>query len=87
MSNAEGKVTFTVNGSTSLQVSEMMYETEMVRWTDLVKNDFVIYIKSKNNQLDEIVLSNENPQKILKKIILLFSLFAYFHIILNEFYT
>ena len=69
LSNSEGKVTFTVNGSTSLQVSEMMYETEMVRWSDLVKNEFIIYLKSKNNQLDEIVLSNEIPQKTLKKII------------------
>lgn len=69
LSNSEGKVTFTVNGSTSLQVSEMMYETEMVRWADLVKNEFIVYLKSKNNQLDEIVLSNEIPQKTLKKII------------------
>ena len=69
LSNSEGKVTFTVNGSTSLQVSEMMYETEMVRWADLAKNEFIIYLKSKNNQLDEIVLSNEIPQKTLKKII------------------
>lgn len=67
--NKEGKVTFAVNGTTSLQVFEMMYENVLVRWTDLVKNEFVVYLKNKNNQLDEIVLSNESPQKLVKKLI------------------
>ncbi len=68
-SNAEGKVKFAVNGSSSLEVSEVMYEPEIIRWADLVKNEFIIYLKSKNNKLDEIVLSNEAPHKTLKKII------------------
>lgn len=69
LSNEEGKVTFVVNGASNVEVSEINYENLSIRWNSLKENDFIVYLKSKDNKLDEIVLSNENPQKILQKIV------------------
>lgn len=69
LSNEEGKVTFILNGASNVQVSEMNYENLTLRWATLKENQFVVYLKNKDNKLDEIVLSKENPQKILQKIV------------------
>lgn len=69
ISNQEGKVTFVLSGGSNVQVSETNYENLTLRWASLKENEFVVYLKSKNNKLDEIVLSKENPQKILQKIV------------------
>lgn len=70
ISNQDGKVTFVLSGGSNVQVSETNYEDLTLRWASLKENGFVVYIKSKDNKLDEIVLSKENPQKILQKIVL-----------------
>ncbi|MGA9637454.1 hypothetical protein [Flavobacterium sp.] len=69
VTNKLGKVSFELNGSSSIEVSEIAYEPETVRWAVLQKNEFVVYIKSKDNKLDEIIVSKENPQKTLQKIV------------------
>lgn len=69
LSNKEGKVAFELNGQSSIEVSESAYETQNIRWNVVTQNEFVIYLKSKTNKLDEIILSRENPQKILQKIV------------------
>ena len=69
LSNEEGKVTFVVNGASNVEVSEMNYETLNIRWAVLKENQFVVYLENKNNKLDEIILSAENPQKSLKKVV------------------
>lgn len=70
LSNEEGKVTFMLTGGSNVQVSETNYEDTTVRWTSLNGDQkFVIYLKSKNNKLDEIVLSKEDPEKILQKLV------------------
>ncbi|MFH6996989.1 hypothetical protein ACHRVZ_03595 [Flavobacterium sp. FlaQc-57] len=69
LSNEEGKVTFVLNGASNVQISEMNYENLTVRWATLKEDEFVVYLKNKNNKLDEIVLSKESPQKILQKIV------------------
>ena len=69
ISNQEGKVTFIVNGASNVQVSETNYEDLTIRWAALKENEFVVYLKNKNNKLDEIVVSTEAPQKILQKIV------------------
>ena len=55
-------------------ISETNYEDLTLRWESLKENDFVVYLKSKDNKLDEIVLSKENPQSILQKIVIGISL-------------
>jgi len=69
LSNEDGKVTFVLNGASNVQVSETNYEDLMLRWAALKENGFVVYLKNKNNKLDEVVLSKGSPQKILQKIV------------------
>jgi hypothetical protein len=69
LSNQDGKVTFVLNGASNVQVSETNYEDLTLRWTVLKENGFVVYLKNKNNKLDEVVLSKGSPQKILQKIV------------------
>ncbi|WP_026729226.1 hypothetical protein [Flavobacterium denitrificans] len=70
LSNKEGKVTFMLTGGSNIEISQTDYETLNIRWVSL-KDDqkFVVYLKNKNNKLDEIVVSKENPQKIFQKIV------------------
>lgn len=69
LSNEEGKVAFELNGPSSIEVSEPAYEAQNIRWNLLAQNKFMIYLKNKSNKLDEIILSREDPQKILQKIV------------------
>jgi hypothetical protein len=69
-SNKDGKVTFMLTGGSNVQVSETNYETLTVRWTSLNGDQkFIVYLKSNNNKLDEIVLSKQSPQKVLQKLV------------------
>lgn len=69
LSNSEGKVTFILNGVSNVQVSEANYKNLTLRWSTLEENQFVAYLESKNDKLDEIVLSKELPQKTLQKVV------------------
>lgn len=69
ISNKDGKVTFELNGASNVQVSETNYEKLTLRWTSLKEDQFVVYLKNSHNKLDEVVVSAENPQKILQKIV------------------
>lgn len=69
LTNEEGKVSFVLNGASNVQVSDIDYDNLTLRWMTLKENDFVVYLKDKNNSLNEIVVSKENPQKILQKIV------------------
>ena len=70
LSNEEGKVTFALTGGSNIEVSEMNYDKVTVRWGTLKPDAFVVYLKNKNNKLDEIVVSKEAPDKTLQKIVL-----------------
>lgn len=69
LSNQDGKVTFLLNGASNVQVSETNYEDVTLRWAALKESEFVIYLKNKDNKLDEVVLSKGSPQKILQNVI------------------
>ncbi|MCV9926955.1 hypothetical protein OIU83_04800 [Flavobacterium sp. LS1R49] len=69
LSNEEGKVTFMLTGASNIQVSEENHENLTLRWAALKEDQFVVYLKDKDNKLAEIVVSNESPQKVLKKIV------------------
>jgi hypothetical protein len=69
ISNQDGKVTFELNGASSLQVSETNYEKVTLRWGPLKPDLFVVYLKNNNNKLAEIVVSKEKPEKNLQKIV------------------
>jgi len=69
LTNEDGKVTFVLNGGSNVQVSEMNYENLTMRWTSLKENEFIVYLKNKKENLDEVIVSKENPQKTLQKIV------------------
>ncbi|WP_161595783.1 carboxypeptidase-like regulatory domain-containing protein [Flavobacterium pectinovorum] len=69
ISNQDGKVTFMLTGGSNIQVSETNYEKVTLRWGSLKPDMFVVYLKSNNNKLDEIVVSKEKPFKSLSKIV------------------
>jgi len=69
ISNHDGKVTFMLSGASNIQVSETNYEKVTLRWGALKPDMFVVYLKSNNNKLDEIVVSKEKPFKTLSKIV------------------
>ncbi|MDQ1165027.1 hypothetical protein [Flavobacterium sp. SORGH_AS_0622] len=69
LTNEDGKVTFVLNGGSNVQVSEMNYENLTMRWASLKENEFTVYLKNKKENLDEVVVSKENPQKTLQKIV------------------
>ncbi|WJS92786.1 carboxypeptidase-like regulatory domain-containing protein [Flavobacterium johnsoniae] len=69
LTNEDGKVTFVLTGGSNVEVSEMDYEELTVRWNTLKENEFVVYIKNKKENLDEVVVSKQNSQKILQKLV------------------
>ena len=69
LSNAEGKVTFTLTGTSNIQASHSSYIGVTVRSTALVKTDNIIYLKNNTKDLDEIIITKQHPQKILKSIV------------------
>lgn len=69
LSNSEGKVTFVLNGSSNIQVTHSSYVKVTVRSSALLKTDNTIYLKSNVNDLDEIIVTKQHPQKILKNLV------------------
>ena len=69
LSNTEGKVTFMLSGSSNIQVVHSSYEKVTVRSSALLKTDNTIYLKKNINDLDEIIVTKQHPQKILNNLI------------------
>lgn len=69
MTNEDGKVTFVLSGGSNVEISEMNYENLTLRWASLKESEFVIYLKNKKENLDEVVVSQENLQKTLQRIV------------------
>lgn len=69
LSNPDGKVTFVLNGSSNIQVTHSSYIKVTVRSSALVKTDNTIYLKSNVNDLDEIIVTKQHPQKILRNLV------------------
>lgn len=69
ISNSEGTVTYVLKGGSNIQISHSSYVGVVVRSATLKENSTVIYLKSSLRNLDEIVVSRQHPQKILKSLI------------------
>ena len=69
ISNPEGRVSFALTGVSSIQIAHSSYESQSVRSTALKLKENVIFLKSAVNTLDEIVITKQHPQKILKGLI------------------
>jgi hypothetical protein len=69
LNNSEGKVTFDLSGISNIQVSHSSYISVNIRSSALQKTDDIIYLKSNTKDLDEIIVTKQHPQKILKSIV------------------
>ena len=69
ISNVVGKVNFKLAGSSNIQVTHSAYVTVTVRSSALLKTDNIIYLKSNVTNLDEIIITKQHPQKILKALV------------------
>ncbi|OAZ04262.1 hypothetical protein [Flavobacterium succinicans] len=69
MSNKEGEVSFMVNGNSNIQFSHPSYVGITVRPAMLKQSGNVVYLKSSLNKLDELVVTRQHPQKILKSLV------------------
>ena len=69
LSNVEGKVTFTLTGTSNIQATHSSYIGVTVRSTALLKTDNIIYLKNNTKDLDEIIITKQHPQKILKALV------------------
>jgi hypothetical protein len=69
LSNSEGKIIFILTGSSNIQVSHSSYKAVVVRSNTLAKTDNVIYLKSNVSGLDEIIITKQHPQIILKSLV------------------
>lgn len=69
ISNSEGIVSFVLKGNSNIKIEHTDYSEIIIRSTSLKETENVVYLKSKTNKLDEIILTKQHPQKILKNLI------------------
>jgi hypothetical protein len=69
LSNAEGTVTFVLNGVSIIQITHSSYNTIKVRSTLLKEKENVIYLKVNTNEIEEIIVTKKHPQKILSQLV------------------
>jgi len=69
ISNSDGIVHFVLNGNSNIQISHTSYVSYAVRSSTLKEAETEIFLKNNVNDLDEIVLTKQHPQKILKSLV------------------
>lgn len=69
MSNSEGKVVFELKGGSNVKVTHSSYLPLVIKWTSLNLPENVVYLNSKLNTLDDIVVTKLHPQEIIKELV------------------
>ena len=69
LSNADGVASFVLNGVSTIQVTHASYNTIKLRSTMLKEKVNIFYLKSNVNDLDEIIITKQHPQKILTELV------------------
>jgi hypothetical protein len=69
LSNAEGTASFILNGISNIQITHSSYTTIKLRSNILKDKINVVYLKNNITGLDEIIITKQHPQKILKAIV------------------
>ncbi|MCF6132154.1 hypothetical protein [Flavobacterium wongokense] len=69
LSNAEGTVSFVLNGISNIQVTHSSYVMVKIRSNTLKEKQNVVYMKNNITGLDEIIITKQHPQKILKALV------------------
>lgn len=69
LSNVEGTVNFVLNGVSNIQITHSSYASVKLRSTTLKEKQNVVYLKNSITGLEEIIITKQHPQKILKTIV------------------
>lgn len=69
LSNANGVVTFDLDGNTNIQIKHSSYLTLNIRSNTLNKAINTIFLTSNVNELEDIIITKKHPQKILASLI------------------
>lgn len=69
LSNVEGTASFILNGISNIQITHSSYNTIKLRSNILKDKSNVVYLKNNITGLDEIIITKQHPQKILKTIV------------------
>lgn len=69
LSNAEGTASFILNGISNIQITHSSYTTIKLRSNILKDKINVVYLNNNIKGLDEIIITKQHPQKILKTIV------------------
>lgn len=69
LSNAQGVVTFVLNGNSNIQITHTSYISVALRSNTLKEKVNEVLLKSSVQNLDEIIITKQHPQKILKSLI------------------
>jgi len=69
MSNSDGKVVFELKGGSNIKVTHSAYLPLTIKWASLNQPENIIYLKSKLNTLDDIVVTKQHPQEIIKELV------------------
>ena len=69
LSNVEGTASFILNGISNIQITHSSYNTIKLRSNILKDKTNVVYLKNNITGLDEIIITKQHPQKILKAIV------------------
>jgi hypothetical protein len=69
LSNVEGTVSFVLNGISNIQITHSSYTAIKLRSNTLKEKSNVVYLKNSVTGLEEIIVTKQHPQKILKSIV------------------
>lgn len=69
LSNSEGKVSFLLKGTSNIQITHTSYVSQTLRSSTLKEKINVIFLKNNVNNLEEIIITKQHPQKILNSLI------------------
>jgi hypothetical protein len=69
LSNVEGTVSFVLNGISNIQITHSSYTSIKIRSNTLKEKQNIVYLKNSITGLEEIIVTKQHPQKILKNIV------------------
>lgn len=69
MTNKEGTVVFELKGGSNIKVTHSSYLPVIIKWAALNQSENIIYLQSKQTTLDDIVVTKQHPQEIIKGLV------------------
>ncbi|SHI90903.1 hypothetical protein [Flavobacterium terrae] len=69
LTNKDGEAFINLSKASDLQFEHSLYKTYIVKFSELNKKVNEVYLESNTKKLDEIILTSDHPQDILKKLV------------------